>query len=162
MDTGRGTGTRRVAADTCSAVRLGCSGAADVALAPPPAPRIVSGVPAASGRTEREFAMGRFVIAAYRPKPGREERLLSAVRRHAGVLRAEGLISERPPYVMRAGDGTVVEVFEWLSTAAIERAHSNPAVQALWAEFGEACDYVPVAALAEAARVFSEFEALPS
>lgn len=106
--------------------------------------------------------MGRFVIVAYRPKPGRADRLLAAVRRHAGVLRAEGLISERPLHAMRAADGTVVEVFEWLSTAAIERAHSNAAVQALWAEFGEVCDYVPIAGVAEAQHIFSEFEALPA
>jgi hypothetical protein len=105
--------------------------------------------------------MGRFVIAVYRPKPGHEQQLVDAVGRHAGVLRAEGLISGRPPYAMRAADGTVVEVFEWLSTAAIERAHSNPAVQALWAEFGAACDYVPIAAVPEAQHIFSEFEALP-
>jgi hypothetical protein len=104
--------------------------------------------------------MGRFVIAAYRPKAGCEQRLLSAVGRHAGVLRAEGLMTDRPAHVMRAVDGTVVEVFEWRSTAAIERAHSNPAVQALWAEFGAACDYVPVAGVAEAQQIFSEFEAL--
>lgn len=104
--------------------------------------------------------MGRFVIAAYRPKPGREPQLLAAVARHMPVLRAEGLISDRPAHVMRGADGTVVEVFEWLSTAAIERAHSSPAVQALWAEFGAACDYVPLAGLPEAQRIFSEFEAL--
>jgi len=104
--------------------------------------------------------MGRFVIAAYRPKEGRAQQLLAAVRAHAGVLRAEGLISDRPAHVMRAADGTVVEVFEWLSTAAIERAHSNPAVQALWAEFGAACDYVPIATVPEAQQIFSEFEAL--
>lgn len=57
-------------------------------------------------------------------------------------------------------DGTVVEVFEWLSTAAIERAHSSPAVQALWADFNAACDYLPMAELPEAKRIFSEFEAL--
>lgn len=104
--------------------------------------------------------MGRFVIAVYRPKPGHEQQLLAAVRKHAGVLRAEGLISERPAHVMRAADGALIEVFEWLSTAAIERAHSNPAIQALWAEFGDACDYVPVAALSEARQIFSEFEAV--
>lgn len=104
--------------------------------------------------------MGRFVIAVYRPRAGREQQLLDAVGRHAGVLRAEGLISERPPYAMRAADGTVIEVFEWLSTAAIERAHSSPAVQSLWAEFGAACEYVPIAAVPEAQQVFSEFEAL--
>lgn len=45
--------------------------------------------------------MGRFVIAAYRPKPGREPQLLAAVARHTRVL--------------RDADGTVVEVFGWLS-----------------------------------------------
>jgi len=104
--------------------------------------------------------MGRFVIAVYRPKAGHEQQLLAVVRKHAGVLRAEGLISDRPAHVMRAADGTVIEVFEWLSTAAIERAHGNPAVQALWAEFGEVCDYVPIASVAEAHHIFSEFEAL--
>jgi len=104
--------------------------------------------------------MGRFVIAAYRPKGGRERQLLELVRRHADVLRAEGLITDLPAYAMRAADGTMIEVFEWSSNAAIERAHASPAVQALWAEFGTACDYVPVASLAEAQKVFSEFEAL--
>jgi hypothetical protein len=104
--------------------------------------------------------MGRFVIAVYRPRPGMERRLLAAVEKHAPVLRAEGLITGRPPYVMRAADGTLIEVFEWQSPAAIERAHANPAVQSLWAEFGEACDYVPIASVAESQRVFSEFEAV--
>ena len=104
--------------------------------------------------------MGRFVIAVYRPKPGMEKQLLSAVARHMPVLRAQGLISDRPAHVMRAVDGTVVEVFEWLSTAAIERAHRNPAVQSLWAEFGAACDYVPIASVPEARRIFAEFKAL--
>ena len=59
-----------------------------------------------------------------------------------------------------AADGTAAEVFEWVSTAAIERAHRSPAVQALWAEFGAACDYVPIASAAEAQRIFPEVEAL--
>jgi hypothetical protein len=45
--------------------------------------------------------MGRFVIAAYRLKRGREPQLLAAVARHMPVL--------------RDADGKVVEVFEWLS-----------------------------------------------
>ena len=104
--------------------------------------------------------MGRFVIAVYLPRPGMEAQLLAAVDRHMPVVRAEGLITDRPAHVMRATDGTVIEVFERLSTAAIERAHSNPAVQDLWAEFGAACDYVPVASLHEAQHIFCEFEAL--
>ena len=104
--------------------------------------------------------MGRCVIAAYKSKPGREEQLLAAVRKHRGVLRAENFISDKPSHVMRAGDGTIVEVFEWLSSEAIERAHASAAVRALWAEFDAACEFVPIGRLAESQQMFSEFESL--
>jgi hypothetical protein len=104
--------------------------------------------------------MGRFVVAAYKSKPGREEQLLAAVRKHYGVLRAENLVSNKQPHVMCAGDGTIVEVFEWLSSEAVERAHANAAVRALWAEFDAACDFVPIGRLAKSQQMFSEFESL--
>lgn len=94
--------------------------------------------------------MGRFVIVAYTPKAGKEQQLLTAVRKHLQVLRAEQLVTDKPAYVMRAGDGTIVEVFEWRSAEAIRQAHSNPAVQALWEEFGAVCEYTPLTSLAEA------------
>jgi quinol monooxygenase YgiN len=105
--------------------------------------------------------MGRFVIVAYTPKAGKEQQLLDAVRKHLQVLRDEQLVTDKPAYVMRAGDGTIVEVFEWRSAEAIGQAHGNPAVQALWAEFGEACDYTPLAKLAESHQMFAEFDAVP-
>lgn len=104
--------------------------------------------------------MGRVVIVAYRPRAGGEQALLAAVARHAQVLRRENLVTDQAPYVMRAADGTIVEVFEWRSADAIGQAHRSPAVQALWAEFEAACDYVPIASVAEAGQLFSEFEAL--
>ena len=103
--------------------------------------------------------MGRFVIVAYRPKRGQERGLEAAVAKHLKVLAAEGLVSAHPASVMRAADGTIVEVFEWASADAIERAHHNAAVGALWAEFAAVCDYVPLATLAEAGRMFAEFDA---
>jgi quinol monooxygenase YgiN len=104
--------------------------------------------------------MGRFVIVAYLPKPGKADHLLAAVRKHLQVLRAEDLVTDRPASVMRAADGTVVEVFEWRSAEAIATAHTTPAVQALWAEFGAACDYRPLNGLAECQQLFAEFEPL--
>lgn len=104
--------------------------------------------------------MGRFVIVAYTPKADREEQLLAAVRKHLQVLQAEQLVTDRPAYVMRAGDGTLLEIFEWRSAEAIQQAHGNPAVHALWAEFGAACEYTPLAKLAEAQQMFAEFEAV--
>jgi hypothetical protein len=105
--------------------------------------------------------MSRVVIAAFRPKPGMQDRLTAAVDKHWRTLREQGLVTERPRIAMRSADGTIVEVFEWRSPEAIERAHANPAVLALWTEFEAACEYVPVAAVPEAQRVFSEFAALP-
>ena len=86
--------------------------------------------------------------------------LLAEVRDHVHLLRSEGLATDRHPVVMRAKDGTIVEVFEWASPAAIEEAHSNPRVQAMWARFAACCDYVPLAMLSEASALFAEFEAL--
>jgi quinol monooxygenase YgiN len=104
--------------------------------------------------------MGRFVIVAYRPKPGQGQALLAAVKKHVQVLKDEQLVTDRPAYVMRAGDGTIVEIFEWRSAEAIHQAHSSPAVQALWGEFGAACDYVPLTSLPEASQMFAEFDAV--
>lgn len=104
--------------------------------------------------------MGHFVIVAYTPKPGCEQQLLAAVKKHVQVLQDQKLATDRPAYVMRAGDGTLVEVFEWRSAEAVNQAHANPAVQALWGEFGAACDYTPLARLAECQQMFAGFEAV--
>lgn len=104
--------------------------------------------------------MGRIVIAAYRPKPGHEDALCALVAGHVARLRAEGLVTERAPIAGRAGDGTVVEVFEWASAEAIQRAHENPRVLAMWEEFGAVCDFVPIGQLPEASQLFSELTPL--
>lgn len=103
---------------------------------------------------------GRFAVVAYTPKPGHESALLAAVRKHVAVLRDEGLVTDRSPAVMRAADGTIVEVFEWRSAEAINRAHANPAVLALWTEFGAACEFTPLARLPESRQLFAEFDAI--
>jgi hypothetical protein len=104
--------------------------------------------------------MGRFVIVAYTPKAGKETLLPALVEKHLRVLSAEQLVSDRPAHVMRAADGTIVEVFEWRSAEAIEQAHQNPAVNALWAEFAAVCDYTPLAKLSECNKMFAEFESV--
>ena len=104
--------------------------------------------------------MGRIVIVAYTPKAGKERELSAAVKKHLVVLRAEQLVTDRPAWVMRASDGSVIEIFEWRSAQAIDQAHSNPAVQALWKEFDAACDYTPLRNLAETEQMFAEFESV--
>jgi hypothetical protein len=101
--------------------------------------------------------MERIVIAAYRPKPGQAEALRALMHTHLPRLRAEGLVTDRESILMEAKDGSFVEVFGWKSKEAIEAAHHNPAVLAMWSEYAAVCDYVPVATLAEAQQLFSEF-----
>ena len=102
--------------------------------------------------------MPRTVIVGYRPKPGKQAALDALMCTHFARLYEQGLVTRRKPIVMRARDGTVIEVFEWKSQRAIDEAHANPAVLAMWGEYAEVCDYVPVGTVAEAAELFSGFE----
>jgi hypothetical protein len=104
------------------------------------------------------MSIPRMVIVAYRPKPGKDDVLLSEVRDHVHLLRSEGLATDRPATVMRAKDGTLIEIFEWASPAAIEEAHANPRVQAMWARFEACCEYIPLNSLSELTQAFAEFE----
>jgi quinol monooxygenase YgiN len=104
--------------------------------------------------------MGRIVIACYKPKPGKLDELRALTKGHVSALQAEGLATDRAAIVMEAADGTVIEVFEWKSPEAIDAAHSNPTIMAIWERFHELCDYVPIGSVEEARQVFSGFTPL--
>ena len=104
--------------------------------------------------------MGQIVIVGYKPKRGKAAALRTLVKSHVARLRTEGLVTTRETILMEAADGTLIEVFEWISKAAIEASHKNPAVVFMWGEFAEVCDYVPVASVPEAQRLFSDFAPL--
>ena len=101
---------------------------------------------------------GVIVIVAYRPKPGKENKLLKLVRNRVPTLKKENLVTERVPTIMRARDGTIIEVSEWKSQEAIDAAHKNPNVLAMWNKFFAVCDCVPLKSLAEADDLFAGFE----
>ena len=105
--------------------------------------------------------MGSISVACYKPKPGCEEKLLELVRNHLAPLRAQGLVTERASIVMRAADGTIVEVFEWVSQEAIAGAHKHPVVLDLWKRFEAVCSYETPSNLAEFQNMFAHFEAIP-
>jgi hypothetical protein len=99
------------------------------------------------------------VIAAYKPKPGKEADLLQLTREHLPLLRAEGLATDHPVTACQARDGTIVEVFEW-ADGGVERAHTNPVVMKLWERYAAACDIVPLTSLPEASTMFASFTPL--
>src|ERR1041385_5459557 len=101
---------------------------------------------------------GGVVIVAYRPKPGKETELLKLVRNRVPTLRKEGLVTDRQPVIARTRDRTIIEVSEWKSHEAIDAAHKNPNVLAMWDKFFKLCDCVPLETLAEAQEMFAGFE----
>lgn len=101
--------------------------------------------------------MGHIVISCYKPKPGQAAALRALMREHLPILRGERLATERESIMMVAQDGTIVEVFEWVSAEALANAHTNPVVQEMWARYANVCDYVPIAAVPEAQTLFSGF-----
>jgi quinol monooxygenase YgiN len=104
---------------------------------------------------------GIVVIVAYRPKSGREAELLELVRGRVPTLRKENLATDRVPVIMRAKDGTIIEVSEWKSQQAIEEAHKNSRVLAMWDKFFAVCDCVPLKTVPEAEMMFAGFEPVP-
>jgi quinol monooxygenase YgiN len=112
-----------------------------------------------SEKTKREERdMSVMVIVAYRPRPGKEALLLELMKEHLPTLQGQGLATERRSYLMRSADGTIIEVFEWKSKAAIEAAHTNPVVLKMWERYAEACEYVPLNTVKECTDMFAGFE----
>jgi len=101
--------------------------------------------------------MGVMVMALFRPKPGMERDLVGCMRDHLPVLRGQGLATDRPSTILRAADGTLVEIFEWVSQDAIDAAHRNPEVGKLWDRYAACCDYVTLGDLPEARERFPGF-----
>ena len=67
--------------------------------------------------------MGIIVMALFRPKPGREADLMACMRDHLPVLRAQGLATDRPSTILRASDGTLVEIMSgagWTAAEAVD------------------------------------------
>jgi len=102
--------------------------------------------------------MAHTVIAVYRPHADKGEALLELVKTHLPTLRKEGLATETASVVLRASDGSLLEIFDWVSGEAVEAAHTNEAVQAMWERFATVCDFATLDSLAEAEKVFAHFE----
>ncbi len=97
------------------------------------------------------------VVVAYRPKPGKGQEVLQLVRSRVPTLLKEGLVTDRATTIMRSRDGTIIEVSEWKSQEAIDAAHKNPNVLAMWEKFFAVCDCVPLNLLPESAEMFAGF-----
>lgn len=97
-------------------------------------------------------------MALYRPHPGKEEELQEIVKQHVPILREEGLITDYPPLLLKAKDGTLIEIFEWKCDEAKNQAHQNPKVQVLWKRMMEVAEMTHLSTLPESDRPFPNFK----
>jgi quinol monooxygenase YgiN len=104
---------------------------------------------------------GSLSLSRIGPSPGKESETLDLVRNRVPTLRKEALVTERTPIIMRARDGTIIEVSEWKSREAIDAAHKNPNILAMWNRFFAVCDCVPLNQLPESGEMFADFEPIP-
>ena len=100
------------------------------------------------------------VICRYKPHDGRDDDVRALVARHAPVLIAEGLVTDRPFVHATAADGSLLEIFEWRSEDASRSAHTNPAVMEIWGGLGECASFAPLGELSEAQSPFAHFTPL--
>ena len=101
--------------------------------------------------------MGVIVIVGYKPKPGKEADLEYLMKSHHSILKGENLVTERESIIARAKDGTIIEIFEWVSSEAMQSAHENKKVLAMWQQYEDVCEYVPIAKVPESSELFSGF-----
>lgn len=99
-------------------------------------------------------------VAVYKPKPGQDAAVLALIQRHVPTLRQEGLATDHPVLLMKAADGSLVEIASWKSEDAARSAHANPRVMELWGAFAACCDFQPLRNLAETQKEFAHFERL--
>ena len=72
-------------------------------------------------------------------------------------LRSENLATDRDSLIMKAANGSQIEVFESVSRSAIDAAHSNLRAQKMWEGFAKVCDFIPLSEMPETSQPFAEF-----
>lgn len=97
------------------------------------------------------------VIAIYRPKKDKLEELEVLVKKHFGTLKEYGLTTNRDSFLARSSDGSILEVFEWKSAEAAEKAHDHPAIAKVWEAMAVVCDFGSLEQLPEAKMRFPHF-----
>jgi hypothetical protein len=101
--------------------------------------------------------MGIIVIVGNKPRLGKEIELEELMKTHNSILKAENLVTERDSIIARARDGTIIEIFEWVSSEAMQSAHENKNVLAMWEQYEKVCEYVPISEVPESSELFSGF-----
>lgn len=84
------------------------------------------------------------VVCTYRVKKTKEAAFVSLLRKHWPTLHRLGLASDEPSACYRGEDRRgrpfYLEIFSWKSQRAVERAHTQPEVMAVWEPMETLCE----------------------
>jgi hypothetical protein len=84
---------------------------------------------------------------------------LEILQYHVPTLRKKGLVTERPELLLQAQDGTYIEIFEWVSEEAKNKAHELPSVMKdIWEKMMEIADFPTLSDLKESDTPFPSFK----
>lgn len=99
-------------------------------------------------------------MALYRPKPGKENELKEILKIHIPTLREEGLITNREQLTLQAEDGTIIEIAEWMSNEAKEKAHQSANVMSVWNKISSVAEIISLSSFVEAQKPFPNSKTL--
>ncbi len=79
------------------------------------------------------------VLAVYRVAEKVQAEFFQVVKDKREYFLKAGLMTARVPIFLRSSGNPefLIDIFEWASAEAIERAHSDPVVQRMWARMAE-------------------------
>jgi hypothetical protein len=70
------------------------------------------------------------------------------------------LLTDRELLTLQAEDGTIIEIAEWKSNVAIEKAHQSSKVMKVWDQISSVAELTSLSSLSEAQHPFPNFKAL--
>ncbi len=97
-------------------------------------------------------------IALYQPHEGQDEALRALIAQHYPTLKRLELITDRPPIIAKAANGTYLEICEWREEDSASKAHQHPEVAKIWEAMGQIADFPGLGSLEEADKQFPHFE----
>jgi len=104
--------------------------------------------------------MRRTFMVVYKPYKGKDQELLPATKASYLDLRKGGYVTSQPPMLMKASDGSIILIFEWIEKQKNEEAQVDPVIQQHWMTLSKICEFEKAMSLIEFQRPFSEFETI--
>jgi hypothetical protein len=99
----------------------------------------------------------QLAFAAYRPPSGSADDLMDLLREELATLRRRGHVTGRRAPVARTQTGDVLVVLEWSTEHAVDDAHADPEVLAVWDRKARLAEYIPLPELSGSDAPFARW-----